>query len=84
MEDRRVIVYGRGADGSLCPHTLVQLRKLGEKGVPYEYVDVEEMPDKIFLATPTTEVYDMQGNLVRRVVGLSYQLEKRYEEVEEE
>lgn len=84
MEDRRVIVYGRGADGSLCPHTLVQMRKLEEKGVPYEYVDVEESPDKIFLATPTTEVYDMQGNLVRRVVGLSYQLEKRYEEVEEE
>ena len=84
MEDRRVIVYGRGADGSLCPHTLVQLGKLEEKGVPYEYIDVEEMPDKIFLATPTTEVYDMQGNLVRRVVGLSYQLEKRYEEVEEE
>lgn len=84
MEDRRVIVYGRGADGSLCPHTLVQMRKLEEKGVPYEYVDVDEIPDRIFLATPTTEVYDMQGNLVRRVVGLSYQLEKRYEEVEEE
>ena len=84
MEDRCVIVYGRGADGSLCPNTLIQLRKLEEKKVPYEYVDVDEIPDRIFLATPTTEVYDMQGNLVRRVVGLSYQLEKRYEEVEEE
>ena len=77
--DRRVIVYGRES----CPNTNIQRNKLDDRGVVYEYVDVDTTQDKVFLATPTVELYDSDNNLVRRIVGLSYQLEKEYEELEE-
>lgn len=79
MNSRRVIVYGRES----CPNTNIQRNKLADIGVEYEYVDVDSVPDKKFIATPTTEVYDTDNNLVRRVVGLSYKLEKQYEELKE-
>lgn len=79
MTDRRVVVYGRES----CGNTNIQRNKLEDMGVAYEYVDVDNTPDKVFVATPTTEVYDVSNGtevLVRRVVGLSGQLEKKYEE----
>lgn len=77
MADRRVIVYGRES----CPSTNIQRNKLEDMGIEYEYVNVDEHPDKVFIATPTTELYDIpSGVLVRRIVGLSGQLEKKYEE----
>lgn len=78
---RRVVVYGRES----CPSTNIQRNKLEDMGVEYEYVDVDDCPDKVFIATPTTELYDVSsGVLVRRIVGLSDQLEKKYEEDEGE
>lgn len=77
--NRRVVVYGRES----CPSTNIQRNKLEDMGVVYEYVDVDNTPDEVFIATPTTEVYDVSDGtevLVRRVVGLSGQLEKKYEE----
>lgn len=79
MENRRVVVYGRES----CPNTNIQRNRLADIGVEHEYVDVDSVPDKKFIATPTTEVYDVDNNLVRRVVGLSYKLEKQYEELKE-
>lgn len=83
MTDRRVVVYGRES----CDNTNIQRNKLEDMGVAYEYVDVDTTPDKVFIATPTIEVYDVSNGtevLVRRVVGLSGQLEKKYEEDEGE
>lgn len=81
MTDRRVVVYGRES----CDNTNIQRNKLEDMGVVYEYVDVDDYPDKVFIATPTIELYDVSsGVLVRRVVGLSGQLEKKYEEDEGE
>lgn len=79
MENRRIIVYGRES----CPYTNIQRNKLDDAGKEYEYIDVDNEQDKVFLATPTVEVYDADNNLVRRVVGLSYKLEKQYEELKE-
>lgn len=70
-------MYGRES----CPSTNIQRNKLEDMGVEYEYVDVDDHPDKVFIATPTTELYDVSsGVLIRRIVGLSGQLEKKYEE----